>query len=213
MRLQLCSWSLLLIVLILIACEGKKAHSLEALSQNKQNNLQLAVNATMEREDYLKLFETFQDKSIEEIEQYMSGQAISLQEASFGFYYLANAYAKNNDMEQALLYHTIAAEQYLNPQSYLKLAEREYFLTKDFAQAFYYLHHALEIALEITQNNQTHPIAKNIKHKSQFLLQELEQIATKGGFDRAATWAKLKAVMENVVQQFRTMYHTEKVVQ
>lgn len=211
MRLQLCSWSLLL--LLLIACEGEKAHSLEDLSQNKQNSLQLAVSEKMERENYLKLFETFQDKSIEEIKQYMSGQVITLQEASFGFYYLANAYAKDNQMDQALLYHTIAAKQYLNPQSYLKLAEREYFLTKDFAQAFYYLHHALEIALEITHNNQTHPIAKNIKHKGQFLLQELEQIASKGGFDRAATWAKLKTVMENVVKQYRSMYHMEEAVQ
>ncbi|MGH1335481.1 MAG: hypothetical protein ACRBFS_05080 [Aureispira sp.] len=205
MRLQLCSLALLF--LSLAACQEEQKYSLEELSKNTFNQLELPVAEKMEREDYLKLFETFQEFSVEAIKTHLTNQPINLQEASFGFYYLANAYAKENQLEQALLYHEIAAKQYFNPQSYLKLAEREYFVTKDFKQAFHYLHHALEISLEITDNNRSHPIAQNIRNKSQFLLQELEQLATKGAFDRTATWNALKEVMTEKIERFRKMYH------
>lgn len=209
MRAQLCS--LVLIFLSLIACQEEQKYSLEELSQNTFNQLELPVTEKMEREDYLKLFESFQDLSIEAIETYLSNQPITLQEASFGFYYLANAYASENQLEQALLYHEIAAKQYFNPQSYIKLAEREYFVTKDFKQAFNYLHHGLEISLEITENNSYHPIAQNIRHKSQFLLQELELLAQKGAFDRADIWAELKAGMPSFIDKFKEFYGLEPI--
>lgn len=207
MRLQLCSFGFLL--LLLVACQEEQKYSLEELSKNTFNQLDLPVAENMEREDYLKLFDSFQGLSAQEIETRLTSQPINLQEASFGFYYLANAYAKEQQLDQALVYHTIAAQQYFNPQSYLKLAEREYFLTKDYEQAFRYLHHALEVSLEITNNNRTHPIAQNIREKSQFLLQELEQLAAKNAFDRAATWAALKAIMTKKIERFRKMYHLE----
>lgn len=205
MYLQLSSLGL--IILLLVSCQEKKSYSLEELSKNSYNQLELPVPPKMEREDYLQLFESFQSLSVEEIKAKLTSQPIQLWEASFGFYYLANAFAKEQQLEQTLLCHKIAAEQYLNPQSYLKLAERAYFLTKDFAQAFHYLHHALEISLEITQNNRSHPIAQNIKDKSQFLLQELEQLGKKGAFDRNAAWAALKKIMPEVIERFRKMYH------
>lgn len=196
-----------------MACQGEQSHSLEELSHNANNQLGLTVHQNMEREDYLQLFKQFQGLSVEEIQSQLTSQPIHLQEASFGFYYLANAYAGEGQLEQALQYHQLAAEQYYNPQSYLKLAEREYFLTKDFAKAFFYLHHALEIALEITHNNRSHPIAQNIKDKSQFLLQELEQLGAQGAFDREGVWTKLKEIMPQVVEQFRQLYEMEEEVQ
>lgn len=209
MRLSIGSFFLLF--LLLIACQGEQSHSIEELSNNANNQLELRVAQNMEREDYLQLFEQFQGLSVEEIQAQLTKQPISLQEASFGFYYLANAYAGANQMEQALQYHLLAAEQYYNPQSYLKLAEREYFLTKDFEKAFFYLHHALEIALEITGNNRSHPIAQNIKDKSQFLLQELEQLGAQRAFDREGVWARLKEIMPQVVEQFRELYEMEEM--
>lgn len=207
MRVPLCS--ILFFLLLLTACQSEKIHSLEELKTNNNNQLDLPVLENMEREQYLELFETFETLPVTEIETRLTTQAINLQEASFGFYYLANAYIQEDQIEQALTHHRIAAAIYLNPQSYLKLAEREYFMTKDYAQAFRYLHHALEIALEITNNNRSHPVAQNMKDKSQFLLQELELLAAKEVFDRAAVWEELKGVMPEVVERFRRMYHLE----
>jgi hypothetical protein len=62
------------------------------------------------------------------------------------------------------------------------------------------------LARDITDNNRSHPVAENIKHKSQFLLEALEKKAKEGAFDRAAVWEELRTVMTDVVNRHRTMY-------
>jgi hypothetical protein len=93
--------------------------------------LGLTVAQELARQNYLQIFEQFQPLSIEALKQQLTQHPLELHEASFGLYYLANAYAKEEQLDQALLYHQAAANNYLNPQSYLKLAEREFFVTQD----------------------------------------------------------------------------------
>ncbi len=198
--------SLACLLFLLTACQSEKIYSLDELRSNPYNQLGLSVTPNLDRQDYLQLFERFQALSVEELQNQLSSQPQALHEASFGLYYLANAYANERQMEQALLYHEAAAFNYLNPQSYLKLAEREFFVTNDYDKAFRYLHYALELTRDITDNNRSHPIAENIKYKSQFLLEELEKRAAQGAFDRSTTWEELKTVMTDVINRHRKMY-------
>ena len=121
-------------------------------------------------------------------------------------YYLANAHAKEDALAPALNYHLAAANHYLNPLSFLKLAERAFFAEKDYGQAYFYLRHALEILVEITDNNRSHPLSRSTKEKAQFLLGELERMGDEGLFDKTTTIEQLRAILPNLTQQYRTLY-------
>jgi tetratricopeptide (TPR) repeat protein len=195
-----------LFFLCLFSCDNPKNYTLEELEKNHYNKLNLRVEAALDAEGYQKLFEEFQDLHKEEILNRLSTKKLELHKASFGLYYLANAYAVEGDMENALKYHTIAAEDYLNPQSLLKLAELNFHVNKDYPKAYEYLHQSLEITIEITENNRSHPVAKNGKDKAQFLLQELEIMGEKGVFDKAAIRAQLKETLPPLMDKYRELY-------
>jgi len=141
-----------------------------------------------------------------QILEHLNAKDLELHDVSFGLYYLANAYAIEKDMENAVKYHRIAAEHYLNPQSLLKLAELNFYVNKDYARAYEYLHQSLEITIEITGNNRSHPLAKNGKDKAQYLLQELELMGEKKVFDKAAVRTKLKKELTPLMIQYRELY-------
>lgn len=200
------SFVLLLFILCFFSCDNTKSYTLEELENNHYNTLNLRVEAALDADGYKKLFEEFQDLHKEEILNRLSAKNLELHSASFGLYYLANAYAVEGDIKNALKYHTIAAENYLNPQSLLKLAELNFHVNKDYPKAYEYLHQSLEITIEITENNRSHPVAKNGKDKAQFLLQELEIMGEKGVFDKAAIRTKLKETLPPLMDKYRELY-------
>jgi len=195
-----------LFTLCLFSCDNPRNYTLEELEKNHYNNLGLRVEAALDAEGYKKTFEEFQNLKKEEILSRLSAKDLELHYASFGLYYLATAYAIKNDIENALKYHKIAAEYYLNPQSLLKLAELNFHIHKDYPKAYEYLHQSLEITVEITENNRSHPLSKNGKNKAQYLLQELERMGERNIFDRTAIRTKLKKELTPLMEKYRKMY-------
>jgi hypothetical protein len=190
----------------LFSCDNPKHYTLEELETNHYNALALPVKAALDAEGYKKLFKEFQGLNKDQILDRLNSKGLELHKASFGFYYLATAYAVDGDMKNAIKYHKIAAEEYLNPQSLLKLAELNFHVHKDYAKAYVYLHQSLEITIEITENNRSHPVAKNGKDKAQFLLQELERMGDRNIFDKAALRAQLKIELTPIVDKYREIY-------
>lgn len=195
-----------LFTLCLFSCDNPKSYTLEELEKNHYNDLGLRVEAGLDAEGYKKIFEAFQSFNKEEILARLSVKDLELHDASFAFYYLANTYAAEKNMDNALKYHEIAAKHYLNPQSLLKLAEFNFHVNKDYTKAYEYLHQSLEITIEITANNRSHPVAKNGKDKAQYLLQELERMGERGLFDKAAIRTQLKETLPPLMEQYRAIY-------
>lgn len=193
-------------MLLLIGCQPERTYTLEELLTNHYNQLNLPVTSALEVEGFEAIFETYQDLNQTALKEQLTTTSLELHETSFGLYYLANAHARENDLRQAVDYHLAAANHYLNPLSFLKLAERAFFAEKDYTQAYFYLHHALEILVEITGNNRSHPLSRNTKDKAQFMLQELERMGDQGLFDKATTREQLKAVLPDITQQYRRLY-------
>lgn len=185
--------------------ESSRIYSMSEMESNNRNQLLMYSLPNISAEDYDAIFNELKDKNSEEIIQLMTNRS-ELNFVSYGFYYLANSYAAAGDNEKALKYHEIAGLQYLNPQSLLKLAEWHFFQTKDFAKSYEYLHQSLEIKVEITANDINHPLAKNGKDKTQYLLSELEKMGDAGAFDKAAVREKLKAELPQMLDYFRGIY-------
>lgn len=194
-----------LITCSLFSCDKSRNYTLEELEKNSMNNLGLRVTV-MDAEAYQELFGKFQALNKDQILEELKVKDLELNHASFGFYYLANTCAANQEMDNAVKYHTIAAEHYLNPQSLLKLAELNFHVHKDYTQAYKYLHRSLEITVEITENNRSHPVAKNGKDKAQYLLQELERMGERGAFDKAVVRADLKEELPPLMDKYRAIY-------
>lgn len=195
-----------LFILCLFSCDNPRNYTLEELEKNHYNALEVRVDPALDAEGYKRIFEDFQALNKEEILNRLSSKGLELHRASFGLYYLANAYAADKDMDNALKYHKIAAEHYLNPQSLLKLAELNFHVHKDYATAYEYLLQSVEIGVEIHNNNRSHPLAKNVKDKTQYLLQELERMGEREVFDRTAARIKLKEELTPLVDKYREIY-------
>ena len=195
-----------LFTLCLFSCDNPKSYTLEDLEKNHYNALEMRVDPALGAEGYKNIFEDFQALNKEDILKRLSSKGLELHRASFGLYYLANAYAADKDMDNAVKYHTIAAEYYLNPQSLLKLAELNFHVHKDYTKAYEYLLQSVEIGVEVHNNNRSHPLANNVKDKTQFLLQELERMGERGVFDRTAIRIKLKEELTPVVDKYREIY-------
>lgn len=195
----------LLFTLSLFSCDNSKSYTLEELENNSMNNLGLRVES-MDAEAYRALFGTFQSLNKEQVLKQLNVKDLELNHASFGFYYLANTCAAKKEMENTIKYHTVAADQYLNPQSCLKLAEFYFHVQKDYTKAYKYLHRSLEITIEITENNRSHPIASNGKDKAQYLLQELERMGERGVFDKVVVRTELKQELPPLMDKYREIY-------
>jgi len=195
-----------LFTLCLFSCDNPKNYTLEELEKNHYNELALPVKAALDAEGYKKIFEEFQDLNKDQILNRLNSNGLELHEASFCFYYLANAYAAEKDIKKVLKYHKIAAEHYLNPQSLLKLAEIHFHVNKDYAKAYKYLYTSLEVGIEIHSHNNSHPLAKNGKEKMEYLRQELERMGDKGMFDKDAAFKQLKAETTPIVDKYREIY-------
>jgi hypothetical protein len=195
-----------LFILCLFSCKNPRSYTLEELENNHYNSLELPVDAALDAKGYKKIFDEFQNLDKEQILNRLNDTGLELHHASFALYYLATSYAIERDMENALKYHKIAAVDYLNPQSLLKLAEFNFHVRKDYTKAYEYLHQSLEITIEITENNRSHPVAKNGKDKAQFLLQELERMGERKVFDKAATRAQLKETLSPLMDKYRELY-------
>jgi tetratricopeptide (TPR) repeat protein len=195
-----------LFTLCLFSCDNPKNYTLEELEKNHYNALEVRVDPALDAEGYKRIFEDFQALNKEDILKRLSSKGLELHRASFGLYYLANAYAAEKDMDNAVKYHKIAAEHYLNPQSLLKLAELNFHVRKDYPKAYKYLHQSLEITVEITANNRSHPVAKNGKDKAQFLLQEMDRMGERGAFDKTAVREQLKIELTPLMDKYREIY-------
>lgn len=196
----------LFFILILASCDNSRSYSLEELENNHYNQLQMPVDEKFTVEQYNALFDELYSMNKEALLTRLSAKGLELHVASFGFYYLANEYVKEDDWAQAIKYHTIAANNYLNPHSLLKLAELNFFKEKNYAQAYEYLHTYLEVTVEITENNRSHPIAKSGKDKAQFMLETLEKLGSESAFDKTAVREKLKAELPPLLLTYREMY-------
>jgi hypothetical protein len=195
-----------LFTLCLFSCDNPRNYTLEELEKNHYNALALPLKAALDAEGYKKLFEEFQGLNKAQVLDRLNSKGLELHEASFGFYYLATAYAVDGDMKNAIKYHEIAAEQYLNPQSFLKLAELNFHINKDYAKAYIYLYTSLEIGIEIHSHNNSHPLAKNGKEKMEYLRQELDKMGSKGIFDKDTAFKQLKAETTPTVDKYREIY-------
>lgn len=208
---------LAVLLLSLVACQQQKSYSLEQLQENPNNQLQLPVVANMDNFALEKLLEKFSSLDTSKLLQEMTKSGATLQEISYGFYYLANHAAQVGKTKEALNYHEIAATQYLNPLSMLKLAQANFMginqppvvYPQDYQQAYIHLHEAMETLTEITNNNRSHVLAKATKDYDMYLLGELQRAAKAGKFDEAATREQLKKDLTPMMEQLRAMYQLQ----
>ncbi len=190
----------------IISCDTAVNYSMEALEKNKYNNLKMQVEASMDKAGYESMFSQFASLNKEQILDRMASDNLELHVASYGFYYLANQYASEGKIDSALIYHQIAADQYINPQSLLKLSEF-YFRKKDYTKSYEYLHQSLEVTVEITDNNRIHPLTKNSKNKAQHMLEEMNSAGARKEFDIVAVRKKLKAELPVLLLKYREIYN------
>jgi ribosomal protein S8 len=196
----------LLLTLIINSCDSPKVYTLEELEKNNYNDLQLEVKPALNREGFIQLFKELSPMNNEQLLTRLGSQDLELHVASFVFYYLANSYAASKDTPNAIKYHTIAAHQYINPQSQMKLAELNFFKEKNYAKAYEYLHQSLEVTVEITANNRSHPLAENGKTRAQNMLVELNRLSAKKKFDKEAIREKLKTELPMLLTKYRAIY-------
>ena len=196
----------ILTFLILIACNNFKSYSLEDLQKNSDNKLQLSVEKNFTAEKYTQLFENLKNLSKNELLQQLQSIQPELHQVSYSFYYLANSYAAEQQLDSAIICHEVAAYQYYNPQSYLKMAEWYFYREKQLELAYECLHKALELMVEITQNNPLHPLSKNCKNKLQFLLTALQKVANSSRFEEGKVRKKLKEILPKLLRQQKKMY-------
>lgn len=192
--------------LMLISCNNFESYKLDHLLNSSANSLQLPVEKNYTAEKYAQLFEKLKDLSKNDLIQQLQQVRPELHEVSYGLYYLANAYAADNEIDSAILCHKAAANQYLNPQSFLKMAEWYFYREKKFGLAYECLHQSLELTVEITQNNPQHPLAKNSKNKLQFLLSSLESAAKEAVFDKEKVRIILKEQLPKLLKQQQILY-------
>jgi len=88
----------------------------------------------------------------------------------------------------------------------MKLAELNFFKEKNYAKAYEYLHQSLEVTVEITDNNRSHPLAQNGKNRAQNMLIELDQLSTDNQFDKETTREKLKTELPILLNKYREIY-------
>ena len=191
------------------ACETAMQYDLAILSDNKYNRLNLKVQNFENIQDYEALFDQFDQKDTSDLIDMLKTSSKELHFVSFFFYYLANAYAKHSENSAALKYHLIAAQQYLNPQSYLKLAEYNFFVTKDLIESYKSLRTSLELKVEFTQNNRSHPLAVFGKDKAQYLLDQFNLLNEAGAVKLDSLNQQLKLDLPEIMEQCRKMYDLE----
>jgi hypothetical protein len=103
------------------SANGAAAHSLAQLSNNAENkNLRLRLNP---KPDFTKTCGQFSKLKLEEIKYWLNQPDRELNEVSFALHYLGNRYLAADSFDTGRRYLQISAEQYLNPFSYLKLAQ------------------------------------------------------------------------------------------
>jgi len=192
--------------LFLIACESPVSYTMEQLENNRHNTLNIPANGQITDHDFRQLLDELKNLNNEELTAILTSNNLELNRASFCFYNMANNYAREKNLEKSMYYHQLAAHDYINPQSLLKLAEWNFFKEKDFAKAYEYLHQSLEVTVEITGNNRSHPVANNGKDKAQYMLEELERMAASGAFDRTAIRQKLKEELPPLLKKYREIY-------
>jgi len=204
--------------MFLTACDTPRSYALEELEDNTYNSLALPSEKTYTHEELQALLDELKNKDIASIKKDLSAKGVDLLRVCYGMYYLGNNYAQEGDFEEALKYHKIAAEQYLNPLSMLKMAQL-YFkgsavlpnanisFEPDLAKAYEHLHHAMECVTEITLNNRSHLLAKITKDNGRYLLDELNKEAESGAFDKEAVRQKLKEELPDILSHLKEMYN------
>lgn len=188
------------------ACERNKRYELDVLKKNYLNQKKLRVSDMSDFKAFDLLFEKLSELSNEELIKLIESDNPELYEVSYAFYYIGNNYARAQDNQKALDFHRINAANYLNPQSFLKLSEYYFYVDKDYEKSYINLATALELKIEFTSNNRSHPIAKNGREKSQYLLSELKKIAAEQKFNMVTINEKLKNKLPELMEQCRVMY-------
>lgn len=200
-----------------IGCKQTTEYTLIELENNPLNILALRVEGNLDSDQLEKLLDKLAVRDTTKIIRILEAPNVTLHEASYGLYYLANTYAGEGELSRAKYYHEVAAEKYLNPLSMLKLAQLYYEgmnhptlqVEQDNIKAYIYLHQAMEVLTEITANNRSHILAKNTKDYDMYLLEELRKRAKEGAFDEKAIRAKLRKELPPMLEELKKMYHLE----
>ena len=215
------------LTLLLTACQGNKSYTLEELASNSANKLDITVHENYDTYAFEKLCKKLallDDTTA--LKDILQKENLELNEAAYTMYYLGNRYWSRADFVQGLHWHKVAAENYLNPWSYLTVAGMYFTGAKqlkakyptmdlagfqqDFEKSYYYLHCALELMQQISEGNRSHYIVRLVRRRALFLLEELEAEAKKGAFDRPFIRKELKKDLQPMMNLFDQMY-TDKV--
>ena len=187
------------------------------LENNTLNQLELRVEKKLDSEKLEKILEKLSVRDTLKIIKILEAPNATLNDVSYGLYYLANSYAGQGQMGRAKYYHMIATEKYLNPLSMLKLAQL-YFdgmdhaslhIEQDYVKSYIYLHQAMEVLTEITGNNRSHILARNTKDYDMYLLGELDKKSKEGLFDEKVIRDQLRKDLPPMLEQLKKMYHLE----
>ncbi len=202
---------------IVVSCEETKKYTLVDLENNTLNQLELRVEKELDSEKLEKILEKLSLRDTLKIIKILEAPNATLNDVSYGLYYLANSHAGQGQMNRAKYYHTIATEKYLNPLSMLKLAQL-YFdgmehaslqVEQDYVKSYIYLHQAMEVLTEITGNNRSHILARNTKDYDMYLLEELGKKSKEGIFDEKVVRDQLRKDLPPMLEQLKKMYHLE----
>ncbi len=203
--------------LFFFACDSTRSYSLQELENNRYNDLNLRLEPNIETYGLEKILEEFALLDTTQLLRQLAANDLELNRASYGLFYLANNYAKVGDMQRFLKYHKIAAEQYLNPLSMLKMAQIYQkglpqispSIPTDWERSYTYMLQAMECLSVITLNNRSHILARNTKGFDMFMLEQLDKAAAEGKFDKEKVRAKLKKELPDLLSKLNEMYQLE----
>lgn len=201
-------------IVFLSSCDNTRKYSVEELENNQFNSLNLPVKEDINSKELSKVVDELAELDTKQLLEQLEVKGLELNKASYAFYYLGNNAVKENDFEKFYSYHKIAAEQYLNPLSMIKLAQMyqrglpqlKNPIRPDLARSYEYLHQAMECITEITRNNRTHVLVKNTKDIDMKMLEDLDKAAKAGAFKKREIREKLKSELPELLGHLKDMY-------
>lgn len=216
--------SLLFVMLFWGACtsinqEETVSYTLEQLQDNMRNKQGLKVESSVKIGE---LCEHFKAQSLEEIKEELSKEGLGLYEASYGLHYIGNRYLQAGDFKHGFHFLEVAADEYLNPLSMLKLARIYYMPTQkleesfpeggldgfkqDWQRAYYYINMSLSITEQITGGRRGHYLIDVVVFNGVGILDELSAYGQQGKFDEATARKYVDQHMPDNLALYEYMY-------
>ncbi|MCP4438768.1 MAG: hypothetical protein GY810_07470 [Aureispira sp.] len=223
--------SIFSLILLVAACtsineEQPVSYTLEQLQDNMRNKQGLEVEPKIKIGE---LCESFKGQSLKEITKRLTKEDLGLYEASYGLHYMGNRYLQSGDFRHGIHFLEVAADEYFNPLSMLKLARIYYMsaeqiqasfpngaldgFSQDWKKAYYYINMSLSLTEEITGGRRGHYLIDVVVFNGIGILDELSAHAQQGDFDEEAARKYVDEHMQPNLNLYKYMYGDDPIAE